>query len=809
MPVKPISSNELHSVCPAEQFDFQSTAELTTAGTIFGQPRGLRAIEFGINIASKGYNIYILGETGTGRTTAIRRFLRQKTSHATVPEDRIYVHNFSTPYQPTAISLPAGQGTQFCKRMEQMVTCLQEDLTEVFSDDAYQDEILRLAERLKIKQDLLVRSLDKRAREEGFTVLKTAAGMTIAPMVEDELMTEEQYDEMSAEDRKKLNARRETLNDSLDEALRRVRELQQQSRVDMRALDRRVAEAAIAHHFTGMDEIYTTHETISRYLQAVHDDVLAHLDDFRPNGEERLPDAGDLRRYRINVLVDNSRTEAAPVVIETNPTYHNLLGRIEYEMVQGVMSTHFTHIKGGSLHHANGGYLVIEARDIFEQPMAWEALKRAVKWEKIVLQPTNTLDGSNILAGSLNPEPIPLNVKIILLGSARLYYMLYDREQDFRGLFKVKADFDSVMPRTPENENAYASLIANICHEEHLLHFDPYAVARMVEFGSWLADDQGKLSARFGEVADLIREASFFAFQNGQAIVSAEDVHTALDERRRRANKIEQNMEENIEQNIIMISTSGTKTGQINGLTVLDIGDYTFGQPARITAQTYMGDQGVVHIERETNMSGPLHNKGVLTLSGYLGGKYAQNHPLSLSASLTFEQNYGGVDGDSAGSAELYALLSSLSGIPIDQGIAVTGSINQYGEIQPIGGVNEKIGGFFHVCKRKGLTGKQGVIIPIANKVNLLLSKPVLKAVADGQFRIWAIRTIDEGIELLTGIAAGEIDENGNYPEGSVHDRVAARLLHFHKKSNDDCDCEDDEDSEDEEGKAEEKSPPS
>jgi lon-related putative ATP-dependent protease len=542
----------------------------------------------------------------------------------------------------------------------------------------------------------------------------------------------------------------------------------------LRAIDREVAEAAMHHYFEELFAHYDAAPEVREYLEAVHQDVLNQLDDFILPAEERQ-ETVDLRRYEVNLLVDNSETQGAPVTIELNPTYENLFGQLEYEMIGNLLTAHFTHIKAGDLHLANGGYLVMHALDLVRHRDTWEALKRAIKAREIPIQPARPSDGP-VLARSLRPEPIPLTVKIILLGSHDLYYALHDQDEDFSLLFKVRSDFGDTMPRDEEHEQAYAQFITRRCHEEQLRPFDRSAVARIVEHGSRLAEHQKKLSAHFGAVADLTREADYWAGQNGHEIATADDVRQALVERARRANQAAEEFQEEILEGALFIATEGSVVGQVNGLSIQEIGDYSFGRPGRITARTFVGDGGVIHIERETDMSGPIHEKGVLTLNAYLGGTYAEHQPLSLSASLTFEQNYSGVEGDSAASTELYALLSSISQTPIKQGISVTGSVNQRGEIQPIGSVNEKIEGFFEVCRARGLTGEQGAIIPASNVVNLMLNDEVVEAVCAGKFHIWPVSTIDEGIELLMGLPAGERNDKGEFPEGTLHHAVQKRL---------------------------------
>ena len=804
MTIFPLKSADLRLSCDPKQFKFKTTATLKPSNGIVGQPRGVRAIEFGIGMKNAGYNIYVLGETGTGRITTLRRFLEEKSRNLPSPWDWVYVHNFSTPHQPRAIEFPAGHGAQFKRQMEQFVSNLREEIPKAFATEAYEDEVATIWSRVELKQSLLMREAERKAKTKGFSIVKTAAGLSPAPIVNGELMTEEQYAALSSEEQERIDNVQLEIEGQIEEMLKVLRQVREDARNQLNALDKQVAERAITPHEQVLTEMYRDHPEVLTYLAEVHEDVLHSLHDFRPNPEQPTVQP-DLRRYDLNLFVDNGPTEGAPVIIETNPTYNQLMGRIEYELREGMMSTHFTNIKPGSLHKANGGYLVLEAADLLTEPFAWEALKRSIKGGEIVLQPHHTLDtGGNVLAKSIDPENIPLNVKVILMGSPSLYYALFEHEEDFNELFKVKADFSTTMKRDAEHELEYARFIAARCHEERLLHFDRSAVARVVEYGAELAEHRSKLSTRFSEITDLIREAVFWAEAKHRKIVTATDVQYALDERVFRSNKLETLMDEELLEETMMITVEGEEIGQINALTVIDMGDYAFGRPSRITSRTYMGSTGVVHIERELDMADPIHNKGVLTMVGYLGGHYAQHFPLSLSASLTFEQNYGNIGGDSASSAELYALLSSLSELPIKQGVAVTGSINQHGQIQPIGGVNEKIEGFFRVCKMQGLTGQQGVIIPASNRQDLMLHTDVVAAVSAEQFHIWAINHVDEGIDLLFGLPAGKRNEEDEYPLESVHGRVEIKLAHFAKKSQ----VEEDEEEEEEPTESAEPSAP-
>ncbi len=792
MSVTPLSPEQLRRICDPAQFKFKTTAELTETDGIFGQPRGVRALDFGIGIRSHGYNIYVLGETGTGRTSVIFNYLRAKTREQETPFDWIYVHNFSIPHQPRAIEFPAGQGAQFKKQMENLVASLRDDLPKSFTTEAYNEEVDDLWNRMEIKQSLLMRELERKARDVGFRVIKAASGLSIAPMVGDEVMTAEHYAALTLDEQDEIDVNQQELEHDLEQMLAAARTAQQQARTQLEELDRRVAQQAISHHVTELRELYNDHAEVLLYLSEVHDDVLENVGEFRPdpNRPDKEP---DLSRYGVNMFVDNGKTEGAPVYVEQIPTYNHLMGRIEYEMRDGVMSTHFSNIKPGSLHKANGGYLIMDALDLLRDISAWEALKQSIKGRKIVLQPSNTIDNSGrVLAKTIDPEAIPLDIKIILIGPEDLYYGLFEQEEDFNELFKVKADFGSRMNRDNGHEMAYAKFIAARCNEEKLPHFDPSAVARVVEYGSELSESQTKLTARFRVLADLVRESAFWTIQAGANVVTRQHVQHALDERIGRSNKLEVIIDEQIEEGLLMIAVDGERIGQVNGLSVLDIGDYSFGRPSRITARTYAGS-GVMQIEREVDMSDPIHDKGVLIMMGYMGGQYAQEHPLSFGASLTFEQNYAGIGGDSASSAELYALLSALGNIPLKQGIAVTGSINQYGDIQPIGGATEKIEGFFRVCSHAGLTGEQGVVIPRSNVKDLMLHQDVIDAVKAGQFTIWAIENVTEGLEILTGHCVGKRDEDGEYPPDSIHGIVQAKLDLLAKRHDDSDDEEEEE----------------
>lgn len=769
--VKPLSPNNLRLVCDPASLTFETTAELQPTTAIIGQPRATKALEFGMGLKSKGYNIFVTGSTGTGRSTAIRHFLQERCGREATPDDLLYLYNFEAAHRPQAISLPPGQGSHFVEHMKRLIEAIQSALTQAFESSSYREAIHALEQKLVEQREEKLDALDRRATEQGFDLQDSPAGLVIM------VAGEEEAGEPVANG--ELQARREThrgLQMELQSILREVRILERDAREERRRLDQQVAEAAVQDEFDALREKYAEQSIISDYLDAVREDLVEQVTRAAPALDEKdLDQIVDLRRYEVNVLVNNADGKGAPVIVQLNPTYENLFGRLEYETQGHAMTTHFTQIRAGDLHRANGGYLVMYALDLIRQRETWEALKRALKAQEIEMRSPSS--DAPAIANSLWPQPVPLNLKIILLGHSNLYESLYWNDEEFSDLFKVRADFSDTMPRDPANELSYAEFVASRSQEEKLRPFGRTAVAKIIEHGARLAEYQCKLSTRFGAIADLARESDYWAGIDGHDVVTADDVRNALNERTHRASQEAEQVREEILEGMIFIATEGEIVGQVNGLSVREVGDFSFGHPGCISARTFMGESGVIHIERETEMDGPIHEKGVLTLNGYLGGTYAQHQPLSMSASLTFEQTYGGIDGDSASSSELYALISSLSGLPARQSISVTGSVNQRGEIQPIGAVNEKIEGFFDVCQARGLTGDQGVLIPATNIVNLMLREDVVDAVGKGLFHIWPVSNINEGIELLMGRPAGEPDDDGEYAEGTVHHAVKKRLM--------------------------------
>jgi lon-related putative ATP-dependent protease len=794
MPLKPLDPSQLRRVCDPATLNFNTTADLKPANDIIGQARATQAIEFGVGIDSPGYNIFVLGEEGTGRATAIGRFLHEQAAKRPTPQDWLYVNNFAEPNKPRALNLPAGLGRQLRDDMDGLIDHLKHNLPQAYEQDSYVEARSQIRVNYEIQRDALYASLQSKAAAVAFTILRTPSGSAIAPLREGKPLTPDEYDTLPAEEKKKLDSARRTLEGELETSLNAGHGLDKTAKDAQHTLDQQVAASVVDHWVDELKTKYLTYPETVFYLAEVRRDIIERVEDFLPDAE---PTPGDsepklnFRRYTANLVVDHSRTQGAPVKVELNPTYNKLLGRIEYEARYGMLVTDFTLIKTGALHAANGGYLVLRAHDVFFEPLAWDALKRSLLSGFVRTEDITGRSGSFTPTRTLEPEPIPLNLKVVLVGPDNAYYDLHSFDESFSSLFKVKADFADEMPRTLESEQQYAGFVAARCAEEKLRPFDRSAVAKVIEFGTRAAGDQHKLSVRFGEVADLVRESHHWAEQAGHAVVTAENVMKALDEKFYRANKIEEIQRARILEGSVFIDTQGKVVGQVNALTISDPGDYAFGMPARITALTFVGHGGVGHLDRDTGMAGQIHNKGLLTLSSYFSATYASRHSISFSGQLTFEQNYGSIEGDSASTAELCALLSSLSGYPINQSIAVTGSVNQKGDVQPIGAVNEKIEGFFAVCAARGLTGDQGVIIPQSNVHDLMLNEKVIAAVEAGQFRIWAVSRVDEAIELFTDVKPGVAKKDGRWPEKTIHYAVQKRLRELAKGHDRDSDDDD------------------
>jgi lon-related putative ATP-dependent protease len=781
--------NELYRSCDPDMFAFSTTDDLRDFKETIGQERALQSLDFGLGLESTGFNIFILGEHGTGKLTSVKSFLSRKAMNEPVPEDWCYVYNFKDPDAPVAISLKPGDAVVFHKNMEELVKILRVEIPKVFESKEYEKQKNKIIEESQRKQKEIFSQLEQEAQEKGFSVRKTISGLIIVPVKKTgEPLTEEEYELLDEKTRSKIDEIGKTLQDKLNDMVRLVRESEKMVKEALGKLEKEAALSAVGHLIEELKNKFQDYEKITTYLEGIKEDILEHLDDFKVQEEQpsqftlmKLPKGEPtFTRYTVNALVNNKDCKGAPCIFESNPTYYNLFGRIEHKIQYGIALTDFSMIKAGSLHKANGGYIVINALDLLKNIFAYDALKRSIRnkelkiedvWEQYRLISTTTL----------KPEAIPLNVKVILVGNPYIYYLLYNLDEDYRELFKVKADFDIRMDRTDDNIHKYASFASTLCKEEKLLPFDRTGIAKIVEVGSRLAVHQNKLSLKFSEVADVIREASYWATKANSTVVNADHVDKAMNEKILRTNKIEERIREMILEGTLIVETSGEKIGQINGLAVLDLGDYSFGKPSRITARTYAGKAGVVNIERETKMSGKIHEKAILIITHYLGSKYATKTPISLSASITFEQLYEMIEGDSASCAELYALLSSIGGFPLKQAVAVTGSMDQNGEVQPVGGINEKIEGFFHLCNLKGLDGSHSVIIPKRNVKHLMLRKDVVEAVKDGKFSIFPIERAEDGLEIITGMKAGELREDGTYPAGTLNDLILKRLTEISK----------------------------
>ncbi len=799
-PKRPLRPEDLYTQCDLSALGFDTTDDLEILDDFVGQERAIEALEFGVNIDRDGYNIFALGSSGTGRHTLVKGIVTEKAAGEETPRDWCYVNNFDQPYRPKALMLPAGWGKKLQTDMERLVDDLQTDLATALDSDEYNTRRQVLEAEFRERQQTELNALRDKAQKTDLTLLRTPAGLAIAPVRDGNVVSGEDFQKLPEEEQTTIQKEVEKLQVELQEILKQVplpaRDLREQSRV----LQREVTSFVINDLMSELEKTYADLPEVLSYLEAVQSDISDNLLDFLGGnagatgenaGQPGTPPPAaaatqrshspNMRRYTVNVLVDCGSAEGAPVLYESNPSYLNLVGRVEQMSQMGALVTDFTLIKPGRLHQANGGYLLIDAREILRQPYAWEGLKRALLFREIRIESPNQMLNLTTTV-TLEPEPIPLSVKVILLGDRQLYYTLAQADPDFSQLFKVQADFSDTLARTDENQLLYARMIATICRREQLCCLTQDAVARVIEHSSRLVADSDKLTARIESIVDLLEEADHWARQEGEKCITPVHIQRTLDAQERRADRVRYQMQEQVLRDTILIDTDGEAVGQINGLAVLGLGGFAFGKASRITARVRMGTGEVTDIEREVHMGGPTHTKGVLILSSFLGARYAKDTPLSLAASLVFEQSYGGVDGDSASSTELYALLSAISEIPIKQSLAVTGSVNQYGLVQAIGGVNEKVEGFFDLCKARGLTGDQGVLIPISNVKHLMLRQDVVDAVDEGTFHIYAVETIDEGIEILTGVPAGKASSRGTYTKGSVNRHVADRLASFAKK---------------------------
>ena len=794
-PVRALPPEALTAPCTLSHVDFATTADLEDGIEFIGQERPIAAIELGVTIEREGYNIFALGPSGTGKYTVIQRIVEQRAAAEPPPDDWCYVNDFEQPSSPRALRLPAGKGTGLKRDMERLVADLRTGLSSAFESEEYTTRRRALEEEFEQREQQSLEELQERARARGVALLRAPSGLGFAPLRDGEVLPPEEFQKLPEEEQKRLKDEMDALQEELQKVALQAPRWKREFGARLRELNEEVTGLVVEDLLDDLLAKYEGLPDVAAYLDAVRRSVAEHLTDFLETGEEKpeegaaadlpIPDtfrrAPALRRYQVNVLVDSGGAAGAPVVYESNPSYLNLVGRVEQMSMMGALLTDFTLIKPGVLHRANGGYLILDAAKVLANPCAWEGLKRALQFRQIRIEsPGQMLSMTSTV--SLEPEPIPLDLKVILMGDRQLYYLLAQSDPEFDEYFKVAADFDDEFVRDDETTRKYARLIAGTARRAGLLPFDRPAVCRVVEHAARLVEDKERVTAQMRTIVDLLQESDHWARRAGAQQVGVEHVQQAIDAQTYRSDRVRARMLDQTLRETVLIDTGGQKVGQVNGLSVLSLGTFSFGRPSRITATVHIGKDEVIDIEREAELGGELHSKGVLILSGFLRGRYAQDHPLSLGASLVFEQSYGEVDGDSASSAELYALLSAIARLPLAQSLAVTGSVNQYGEVQAIGGVNEKIEGFFDLCKAWGLTGGQGVLIPEANVKHLMLRHDVVDAVAAGQFAVYPIATVDEGIELLTGMPAGAPDDEGVYPEGTVNRMVADRLAEMAEK---------------------------
>lgn len=789
-----LSYRSLKSTCNPNLFKFDTTESLEPIQGGIGQDRGIKALEFGLNVDINGYNLYVEGPSGVGKTMYTKHFLDSISKKKKVPQDWCYVYNFDNPNEPVAIPLSAGQGKEFKEAMDKFVKDITRDIRDTFNNEDFEKEKALIKQEYDLKRSALMEKLNQTSAQYGFQVKSANNGIYMMPVLNGKTIEEEEFEKLDDATKKEFEDKSSIVQQHVMEAISQIKSIQSEADQKINEWQSNVALLTVNAHINFIKSNFKRNKKITKFLDDIKKDILKNVNAFLAKDDSKANTPQNMQRpeiqkpwlnYRVNLFIDNSNLDGAPVIMDSNYSYPNLFGRLEYENCYGSLRTDYTMLKPGLLHNANGGYLVMQARDIVSNQLCYETLKKVLRTKELGIENSVEQHTSMVMV-SLKPEPIPLNLKVILIGDELLYQTLISVDTDFKKLFKIKVEFEDDAPLTLDNMNKLARVIHGFCATEELPPLDKTAMARVIEYASKLADDQAKLSTRFGEITQVIGEAGTLARLNKEKIITGKTIELALSQRDEREQKYNEKYFEMINSNTLMIDTSGFKVGQINGLTVMNLGNYSFGLPVKITANTYVGKNGIINIEREVDMSGSSHSKGILILSGYLGEMFAQDMPLSLTASLCFEQLYNGVDGDSASSTELYAILSSLSGIPINQSIAVTGSVNQKGEIQPIGGVNEKIQGFFEICKMRGLDGLHGVMIPKSNEKNLNLSDEVISAVKDKKFHIYAISTIEQGIELLTGVPAGRKDLTGRFPAGSVNCLAYAKLRKYAKISKED-----------------------
>ncbi len=786
--IKILKPDELCKVCDENLVPTLMNGPEKNDHVIIGQQRAEKALKLGLGIKAEGFNTFVSGAHGTGKLTAVKSFLEEPAKKEATPPDWCYVYNFQDAYQPRKLSLPPGRAAELRRDLKKMIQEALQVLIKAFESEEYANRRRQIGEKFEQEQAALTATINEKAAKESLMIKQTPWEVFTVPLVKGEPMTDEQFKSLSQKEQQNILDKQKQLAEEINSVLQLTRKLEKEVRKEFEKLEKEVAKLAISTLMQEIEEKYKQIPEVIGYLECVKDDILENLDEFlisqkSPVGNPFQKKDDFLKRYEVNILIDNSKQQGAPVIIERNSTFNNLVGRVEKESIMGMMVTDFTMIRNGSLHRANGGYLVIRAEELFKNYFSWEGLKRAIRNKEIIIEDVADQLGY-ITSKTLKPEPIPLNIKVILVGDPLYYYLLYAYDSDFRELFKVRADFDTEMDRREENLANYILFANNVSEKENLLKADKEGLAKLIEYGSRLAEDQYKLSTRFGEIADLMREASHYAKEENSANISLSHISKTIEQKLYRSNLVQQKINDMVKQKQILIDITGKKPGQVNGLSIIDLGNIAFGRPNRITCTVNLGKGGIVAIEREAELSGPIHTKGVMILTGYLAEKFFQDKPVSLSARIVFEQSYSEVEGDSASSTELYAILSNLANLPVKQGIAVTGSVNQKGEVQAIGGVNEKIEGYFELCKLIGLSGEQGVIIPSANLRNLMLKEEVIEAVRQNKFTIWAIETIDDGIEILTGVKAGNITETGtvSYLVNNMLNEYAKKMKEFDKE---------------------------
>lgn len=788
--IYPAPVETLCRYCDPTSLGFQTTDELPDLQAVIGQPRAFKALELGCEVSGPGYNIFVFGFPGSGRTTLSLEYLKRRASQEFTPDDWCYVNNFAQPHSPHALRFPAGEGQKFHAAIQELIEITERELPRALESDEFNHARESLLNELKRNQETEFLRLQEHVEKFKFTIVRTPFGMLLSPTIEGKPISIHDIENLTDDQRKKFEELQQKLGEDVEKTLKRLGEIAKQTAVQIEELTRQTALYLISPLIQHIQYQFETNQAAQAHLNAIQADMVANAPRLRSSSPPDAPPTSEFNwqeRYAVNVFVDNSGSTGAPVILEGQPGYHNLIGRIEHTVIMGATRTDFSLIRAGSLHRANGGYLLISAHDLLISPYAWEGLKRVLRDGCIrIIELGNQL--GLISTETLDPEPIPLDIKIILIGTPTLYFLLRQYDDDFAKLFKVRAEFTSLMDRKPETENEYGLFVKSVVVDNELPPFDASAVARIIEFSSRLAEDQSKLSTRFGKITDLIREAAYWSKKNEDLaapvnLVTASAVQKAIDESIYRQDLWEERIQELFVQEIFLIDTSGQAIGRVNALSVIQLGDYAFGRPSRVSAAAFPGRAGIIDIERQAKLSGPIHTKGILILSGFLGNRYGRFGPVNLTASLTFEQSYDEVEGDSASAAELVSLLSAITEIPLRQDLAITGSINQHGQIQAIGGVNEKIEGFFKICQKRGLTGEQGVIIPAANLRHLMLNLDVVQAVAERRFHIWPIQTIDQALELLTNCLPGELETENTYPEASFNRVVVDKLAEYSRIS--------------------------